>query len=213
MYFPHYTPAWLHHLVPRLEWQIKHAPERTVYLTFDDGPIPTVSEFVLDTLAAYRVKATFFCVGDNIRKHPHIFERILSEGHRVGNHTFNHLDGWKHRKDDYLKNIALCQQYINQYGAKLSEQKPLFRPPYGKIPLGIINSLSEQYRIVMWQVLSGDFHPAVSPEQCLRASLQHTRTGSIIVMHDSHKAYPKLVYTLPRFIESLQELGYSLQTL
>ena len=177
----------------------KSRKERKVYLTFDDGPIPEVTPFILDTLAEHQIKATFFCVGDNIKKNPTIFERILAEGHQVGNHTYNHLRGWDTEDAIYLDNIAKCQQLT---------QTALFRPPYARAKKSQLNVLHDQYEIVFWDVLSGDFDTQITPEKCYQNVMNHVKNGSIIVFHDNIKAIPRVSYALPRAITYLKEKGY-----
>ena len=175
-----------------------------IYLTFDDGPIPDLTPWVLDVLKQYHVKATFFCVGENITKNPEIFKRILQEGHQVGNHTFNHLKGWKVSQSDYLDNIEKCQQFT---------KTNLFRPPYGRIKKSQFKALSEKYKVVFWDVLSHDYDKLVSPKKCLDNSIKHTRNGSIIVFHDNIKAQNNLNFVLPQYIEHFLKLNYKFATL
>lgn len=183
-------------------WHKKRS-EKIVYLTFDDGPIPNVTEFVLNTLQHYGAKATFFCIGDNITKHSTIFERIKRDGHHVGNHTYNHLKGWATKTDEYVANFNKCQ---------LLTQSDLFRPPYGRITRAQIAKLKSQIpqlKIVMWDCLSGDFDLKLTPEKCLLNVTKNVRNGSIIVFHDSLKAWDRLQYALPKTIDFLVEKGYS----
>jgi peptidoglycan/xylan/chitin deacetylase (PgdA/CDA1 family) len=175
--------------------------EKKIYLTFDDGPIPDVTEWVLDYLKSYSIKATFFCVGDNIIKHPQIFNRLLAEGHSVGNHTFNHLKGFYTNNTIYFENVAKCNEL-------LADNK-LFRPPYGQLKFSQIRKLSKSYKIILWDVLSYDYSSAISPEKCLKNVIENTRPGSIIVFHDSIKAKENLIYALPRVIEHLSDKGYT----
>lgn len=166
--------------------------EKRFFLTFDDGPIPEITPWVLDTLKHFGVKAHFFCVGENVSKYPEIYQRILSEGHVVGNHTYNHLNGWKVRNNLYLKNVSKAKQLIDS---------KLFRPPYGKLMRLQIKWLQKEgYTIVMWDVLTKDYDPRVSPESCLELSLK-AKPGSIVLFHDSLKSDVNLRYALPRFIE------------
>lgn len=173
--------------------------EPIVYLTFDDGPIPELTPWVLDVLKEYNVKATFFCVGDNIIKNPQLFERILLEGHQVGNHTFNHLKGWKVTNAVYLENIEKCQELT---------KTNLFRPPYGRIKKSQYKLLSKDYKIVFWDVLSYDYDKFISPKKCLDNSIRYTRNGSIIVFHDNIKAQINLKFALPHYIEHFLKLNY-----
>ncbi len=200
MYF-HKTPFWLRALYPSYTWH-KPTAAKTVYLTFDDGPIPCVTDWVLAQLAHYQVQATFFCVGDNIRKHPGVFENILAGNHSVGNHTFHHLNGWKTETGAYLENVQLCQPY-------LPAQNRLFRPPYGRITGKQAAAVQESgCQIVMWDVLTGDFDRNLPPEKCLQKTIRATGNGSIVVFHDSLKAQPNLVYALPKYIEHLLKQGF-----
>ncbi len=198
---PHRTPFFLPALFPSsLTWRFPDN-QRNLYLTFDDGPVPGPTEFVLDVLSKYNCSATFFCIGDNIRKHPGIYKRILAEGHAVGNHTFNHLNGWKTSLEDYIANVRECDFLMG-------EGHNLFRPPYGRITYGQIRSLNK-FRIVMWDVLSLDYEKTLSPEKCLRNTVRVTRPGSIVVFHDSLKAQRNMEYALPRFIEHFLDKGFS----
>ncbi|QOI98455.1 MAG: polysaccharide deacetylase family protein [Flammeovirgaceae bacterium] len=203
------TPFFLPWLYPGLIWRMS-AREKIVYLTFDDGPVPGPTEFVLDVLKQQQLKATFFCIGDNIRKHPGIFQRTITEGHVIGNHTFNHLNGWKTEDADYLANTELFNQAVTKINPALRTH--LFRPPYGRITRRQIRLL-QQYQIIMWDVLTHDYHHIVSPERCLRNSLKAVRNGSIVVFHDSVKAERNLQFVLPRFIEACQQKGYTFSKL
>jgi peptidoglycan/xylan/chitin deacetylase (PgdA/CDA1 family) len=181
--------------------------QNTIYLTFDDGPIPYITDWVLEILNKYEAKGTFFCVGDNIRKNREVYERVVNQGHATENHTFNHLSGWGNSIEKYQENARLCQEVLG---------KPvrLFRPPYGRITRKQADILREEgYEIVMWDVLSGDFEKSVSPETCLKKSIQYTKSGSITVFHDSIKAEKNLKYTLPRYIEHFAEKGYMFEKL
>lgn len=177
----------------------------SLYLTFDDGPIPEVTPWVLDVLKSYNIKATFFCVGNNVKKYPYLLERIHKEGHLVGNHTYNHISGFGTTVKDYLNEVLQTQNVLNQI---LPYSTPYFRPPYGRITLAQARHISKTHKIVMWSVLSGDFDTALSGNKVLYKSLQYTQSGKIIVFHDSLKAFPRLEYALPRYIESCLKLGY-----
>lgn len=205
---PHRVPFFIPLLYPTLVWRMP--PEnKNIYLTFDDGPIPGPTEFVLDELSKNKIKATFFCIGDNVRKHPRVFERVINEGHAVGNHTFNHLSGWSTENARYLENI---QQFEKVVSEKLKPSSLLFRPPYGRIKRSQIKSLSD-FRIVMWDVLSFDFNKRLSPEKCLANTISAVREGSIIVFHDSLKAERNMTYAMPRLIEHFLTKGYQFKTL
>lgn len=186
------------------------ADKKELYLTFDDGPIPQVTEFVLEELRKQNIRATFFCIGDNIRKHPEIFKRIVNEGHTIGNHTYHHLKGWQTNSVQYLNNIQQCDNEIIVH-CPLSIVN-CFRPPYGRITSKQIKSIKDK-KIVMWDVLTRDYDAALSPENCLKGSLKALRNGSIIVFHDSLKAERNLRYALPRFIETCLKEGYTFKAL
>ena len=200
------TPWLLKKLYPQLIWDgDKH--NRTIYLTFDDGPIPIVTPFVLNILDQYKAKATFFCIGDNVAKNTDIFEKLKAAGHAIGNHTFNHLKGWDTDDKEYLQNFARTDHLLHT---------PLFRPPYGRIKRSQIKLLKQRrpdIKIIMWNVLSGDFDMNLSPEKCLQHVLKHTRPGSILVFHDSLKAFDRLQYVLPRAMEVWSKEGYSFSPL
>lgn len=198
------TGKWIRRLFPDFVW---HVPEATqaVYLTFDDGPVPEVTPWVLDLLAAHGIKATFFCIGDNIRKHPDIFERILAEGHAVGNHTFHHLNGWKTDTAAYISNIEACDAII---GTFLPNGTPLFRPPYGKITRRQKKwALQQGKQIIMWDILTADFDTTVTPEQCLHNATHKVEGGSILIFHDSVKAWKNLEYALPPALDRIKAKG------
>ena len=195
------TPWWLMKCFPSCIWKMPDH-EKVIYLTFDDGPHAEATPFVLDTLKEYQAKATFFCIGKNVVEHPAIYQRIIAEGHAVGNHTFNHLNGWKTSDAMYMDNIAKAKQYIDS---------SLFRPPYGKITpfqLKLLSKANFKLTPIMWTVLSGDFDVKRTKESCLRNVLKSTGNGSIIVFHDSEKAFDKMNYTLPKMMEYFKQKGY-----
>lgn len=226
------TPWWLRALYPSYIWRIPNN-HKVIYLTFDDGPHETATPFVLNTLQQYQAKATFFCIGKNVRLYPAIYNQILTEGHRVGNHTENHLNGWKVSDEDYVKDIKAAAEVIDS---------SLFRPPYGRIrrrqgrkiqdgrrwtvdrgpfeenvlPPSSSSPPSTVYRppsILMWDVLSGDFDLSLSPEDCLQNVLKYTNSGSIVVFHDSSKAWDKMSYALPRMLAYFTEKGFRFEVL
>lgn len=203
------TPFFLPLIYPQLVWRIS-TPEKKIFLTFDDGPVPGPTEFVLETLSRFNIKATFFCIGDNVRKHPQVFKKVVEQGHRVGNHTFHHLKGWSCSTHEYINNVELCDHQFNTTGIQLptSRDQNLFRPPYGRIKMDQIKSLS-RYRIIMWDVLTQDYLQSNSSERCLRGSIRATRTGSIVVFHDSVKAERNLMYVLPRYLQHFKDEGFS----
>lgn len=191
---PRVLKSFAHHLV----WDIQ--PEgKELFLTFDDGPEPAVTVPVLEELAKYNAKATFFLVGRNAQKHPALVQRILDEGHAIGNHTFDHLDGWKHRGFAYYRDFL-----------KASETVPstLFRPPYGRIRKEEALALSVRSKVIMWDVLSADFDTAKTAEECLRICLKHSRPGSIVVFHDSLKAADRVLGALPKYLKAMVDEGY-----
>ncbi len=180
--------------------------EKKVYLTFDDGPTPEITAWVLNQLKAFDAKATFFCIGDNIRKYPDIFNSILLNGHTIGNHTFNHYNGWKTKTFNYIENVQLCKEAIQQL---TTDNRQLFRPPYGKIKNAQAKALiASGYKIIMWDILSADFDTTITPEKCLENVLKNVAPGSIIVFHDSAKAFKNLEYTLPRTLQFLKDNQY-----
>ena len=201
-------------IFPNYVWDIPNN-ENKVFLTFDDGPIPEITEWTLEQLKKYDAKATFFCIGNNIEKHPDIFNNIITQGHAIGNHTFNHLNGWKNSTEDYIENVKLCQSQITNPKSHPSDSElaqqilNLFRPPYGKIKPSqsrILRKLG--YKIIMWDILSYDFDQTVTPEKCLDNVLKNVVKGSIIVFHDNVKAEQNLKYALPKTLAFLKEKGF-----
>lgn len=191
-------------LYPKAVCRIPVKGKKNVYLTFDDGPVPEATPLVLDILKEYNAKATFFCVGDNVKKYPELYERIKREGHAVGNHTYNHVNGWKKSTEKYIKNIGACAEVVNS---------KLFRPPYGRMTLKQYGQLNKEYHIVLWDVLSMDYEKERSAESCLFIVEKYTRTGSIIVFHDSIKAREKIPFLLPKTLEFLGRKGYLPETI
>ncbi|SHF85289.1 Peptidoglycan/xylan/chitin deacetylase, PgdA/CDA1 family [Flavobacterium segetis] len=193
-------------------WDVSNE-NKTVYLTFDDGPIPGVTPWVINQLEKYNVKATFFCIGDNIYKHPELFEELIADGHSIGNHTFNHLDAWKTQKFEYLDNIKKCEEIIF-LNSKTANKSKIFRPPYGKIKRSQSKAIRNLgYKIVMWDILSADFDQKISKEECLANVLLNIESGSIIVFHDSIKAFRNLEYVLPRTLDYLKNNNYNCKVL
>jgi peptidoglycan/xylan/chitin deacetylase (PgdA/CDA1 family) len=203
------TPFFLPKLFPSLLWRVL-GEEKVIYLTFDDGPIPGPTEFVVEQLKRHHAKATFFCIGDNVRKYPLIFKKVLADGHAIGNHTFNHLKGWSTSNQRYFENINQCNAQLTTHNLKLTT---LFRPPYGRITNSQIRALKSQYQIVMWDVLTHDYSNNISSQQCLKGSVNAVRPGSIIVFHDSVKAERNLTYVLPKFLEHFSNHGYKFKSL
>ena len=201
------SPFFLRWLYADLIWKIP-TQEKKLYLTFDDGPVPEVTEFVLAELEKIKAKATFFCIGDNVRKHPDVFRKIVMDGHTIGNHTFNHLKGWNTSVKTYVENVKLCDNEL----AIANWQLPihLFRPPYGRITRSQIKALKD-YKIIMWDVLTHDYSKNISPDRCLKGSIAATRSGSIIVFHDSLKAEKNMSYALPRFLNHFSDNGFTFE--
>ena len=197
------TPLLLKKIYPSYLWSI-NTKEKLLYLTFDDGPHPKITPFILQQLKRYNALATFFCIGKNVVAYPDVYKQIQEGGHAIGNHTFNHLNGWKTENEVYLKDIAEASNVIDS---------SLFRPCYGRITSFQAKNLKSVMKgrkptIVMWDVLSGDFDPDCTPQQCLANVIFASVPGSIIVFHDSEKAFPKLEYTLPRMLKFFSEKGY-----
>ncbi len=193
MYFTR-PPSILRKLFPGLIWTIPN-DENRVFLTFDDGPDPEVTPWVLDLLGKHNAKATFFCLGKNVEKYPDLFQRIKDEGHAVGNHTYSHPDGWRTKNRDYFADIERADRLI---GSRL------FRPPYGRITPSQIRVLKKKYKIVMWDLLPGDFDPKTSVEKCTRRIEKYTQSGSVVVLHENRKQKDFLVYFLSKISEKLQ---------
>ena len=193
-------------------WDIPNT-QNTIYLTFDDGPTPEITEWVLNILDSHAIPATFFCIGNNIDKHPDIFKKVIAHGHRIGNHTYNHLKGWKTNNDDYIRNTKVCEEAIIKHSeGKINTR--LFRPPYGKIkPLQSRLLRKQGYQIILWDVISMDYDKTVTPEECIQNVIQNARQGSIIVFHDSLKAFQNLEYALPKAIQDLKERGFRFDVL
>lgn len=179
-------------------WRRK-TKEKVIYLTFDDGPVPETTPYLLDLLDEYGWKATFFCVGENVQRHPELYREILARGHRTGNHTFNHLRGTRCSTEEYVDNVHKASEYIDS---------PLFRPPHGRMKGNQRRRLREQYEIIMWDVLTQDYNKLLSPDYILGKIRRLSRNGSIVVYHDSVKARNNLLATLPRAIEFWNEQGF-----
>lgn len=198
------APFWLRTVYPKgLIWRIPTS-RREVFLTFDDGPVPEVTPLVLSILEKFNVKATFFCVGDNVQKNPRIFKMVQDQGHAIGNHTFHHVKAWKMGFDSYLSEVEQCNQLVNSH---------LFRPPHGQITRKITRTLRNDYRIIMWSALTGDYDKKLTGDQCLAHAINNTKPGAVIVFHDSIKALERMEYALPLYIEYCLKERYSFRTL
>lgn len=195
-------PAFARFFFPQIVCRPNTAGKKIAYLTFDDGPIPETTPYILNTLRKYGVKATFFCVGENVKKHPELYKEIIKEGHFVGNHTFHHLKGWKTPLKTYLENVSQCSEYV---------ASDLFRPPYGKMTPGQYNTLKKKFHLIFWDVLTPDFDTNSSAQNCLHIIKKKTRTGSILVFHDNIKAKNKLTELLPEALDFLLMEKYDIQ--
>lgn len=205
MLFPVRPPWLLTRFFNRYTWRIpESSDQKTVYLTFDDGPVPQHTGFVLDVLKDYGALATFFCIGENAAQHPELTQRIITAGHSLGNHTNHHLNGWNTPLHEYLADVEMAAKVI---------PSKLFRPPYGRINMKQGRCLLENYRVIMWDVLSYDFETTVTPEHCYKNVIRYTRPGSIVVFHDSAKAAPNLEKTLPGYLAFLKNEGYECKPL
>lgn len=202
------TPKWLKRFYPgNLIWDVANDKADAVYLTFDDGPHPKATQYVLDLLKENNAKATFFCVGKNVQQHPEIMERIIGDGHAVGNHTQNHLNGWKALNRNYLSNIIKASEHI---------KSRIFRPPYGRIKISQakkLNALQPAWKIYMWDILSGDFDLNLSGQQCLENVINHLQPGSIVVFHDSEKAWERMSFALPQVLNYCRQRNWELKAL
>ncbi|ALJ05250.1 polysaccharide deacetylase [Pseudalgibacter alginicilyticus] len=208
------TPLLIKKLFPNYIWDVSTS-KKVIYLTFDDGPTPHITNWTLDVLKQYNAKATFFCIGNNVDKHPDLFNNIMNGGHAIGNHTHNHLKGWKTNTKEYLKNVIEAQAVINNniwdLGFKIQN---LFRPPYGQIKRKQGKGLIDlDYKIIMWDVLSFDWDHSVSKVQCLKNVISKTKHGSIIVFHDSVKASKNMQYSLPKVLKHFTNEGFSFESL
>lgn len=197
------TPYLIKKIYPELVWHVPTS-KRKIYLTFDDGPIPEVTPFVLQQLKTFNAKATFFCVGDNVEKNSGIYNDIINAGHATGNHTHQHLNGWFTKNQTYIDSVSQCSNFVTSN---------LFRPPYGRMTRKQIKALSPFYKIIMWDVLSCDYDKDVSQEKVLQNVLKNTAAGSIIVMHDSLKAKENLQFALPKILEHYTKAGFVFEKL
>lgn len=201
------TPSIIKFIFNKWVWSFSKK-EKNIYLTFDDGPTKEITNWTLNQLKKFNAKATFFCIGKNIKAHPELFQKITLEGHSIGNHTNNHLNGSKSTLKDYMLNIEEAEQYFDKNNSKL------FRPPYGKLNLKQGKKIREKgYKIIMWDVLSADFDTTISNKTCLENVLKNTENGSIIVFHDSIKASEKLKYVLPKILEYYISKGFSFKSI
>lgn len=189
-------PGFIRNMFPDLIWQIED--ERGVYLTFDDGPTPGITEWILATLKRYNAKATFFVLGKNVEMYPDLYEKILADGHRVGNHTYSHQRGVGMSLERYLEDVDLASYTV---------QSNLFRPPYARITPSQLRAVAKRYKIIMWNIISRDYNRKLTGEMCLRGVLPYIKAGSIILFHDSEKSFANMSYALPKTLERIEELG------
>lgn len=211
---PAKTPGFVKTLFPNFIWNI-NTNNKTLYLTFDDGPTPEITNWVLGTLKPYDAKATFFCIGNNIEKHPDIFQNIVNNGHAIGNHTYNHLKGWKHKTATYTEEVKQTQELIDStINNQQSKIYKLFRPPYGKFKTKQSKAIQNLgYKIILWDVLSYDWDKSVTEDDCLKNVLSSAKEGSIVVFHDSVKASKNLKFVLPKVLEYYSKKGYVFKAL
>ena len=217
--FIHKTNFLMRALYPNFTWRIP-TEKKEIFLTFDDGPVPEITEFVLEELDKYKAKATFFCIGGNIEKYPFIFQMIVNQQHTIGNHTFNHVRGWDVEDDYYLDNFNKCEEIIVERrsicdvkNSVIGNQKSniehrMFRPPFGRIKRSQAREILKTHEIVMWDVLTGDYDQSLSKERVLSKSLQHIQNGSIVLFHDSIKASKNMMFTLPKVLKHFSEQGF-----
>lgn len=205
----HRFPSWVEHLFPHRRWE-GPSDGKSIYLTFDDGPVPGITDWVLEELAKRGQVATFFMVGDNVRKHPELALEVLARGHRVGNHTFHHLHGWRSSYRTYLQDVQACDEVLL---AVLGVQTQLFRPPYGELGLRQARTLAKSKEIVMWSLLSYDFDSDLSPERILTEIKARTAPGKVVVFHDQKKTKMKLQQFLPNYLNFLAQAGYTTRLL
>lgn len=205
------TPGLITTFFSNQVWSFS-SDKKELFLTFDDGPTPEITEWILTTLKDFNAKATFFCIGKNIQDHPTLFQRILQEGHGIGNHTYNHVKGWKTGAKEYLENILQAEAIIKSFNDQ--QQLKLFRPPYGKMKVAQTKKLiAIDYNIIMWSVLSADFDVSISPEKCYHNVVNNASNGSIVVFHDSVKAFKNLKVTLPRVLEYYTKKGFDFKAI
>ena len=189
-------PKFIRRLMPDLIWEIED--NEGVFLTFDDGPTPGVTEWILATLKRYDAKATFFVLGKNVEMYPDLYQLILKEGHKVGNHTYSHQKGWSMSLERYIEDIDFAGDIVHS---------ELFRPPYARVTASQMRAVAQRYKIVMWDIVSRDYNRALSPQRCLDNVTKHLAAGSIVVFHDSEKAFKNMSYALPRTLKRVQEMG------
>lgn len=192
------VPKLLQNLFPHIIWRV-NGTKKQVFLTFDDGPTPNITPFILNLLNEYQAKATFFCIGEQVKKYPQQFQMIIDGGHAVGNHTFSHPKGWQTNTENYLQDVARCAEVF---------QSQLFRPPYGQLTPKQYKTLKKQYKIVIWEIMNGDFSAETSSDDCLKTVTKNISAGSVIVLHDKERIAEKIKDYLPKLMEFLSKEGY-----
>jgi peptidoglycan/xylan/chitin deacetylase (PgdA/CDA1 family) len=214
MFYPFRIPSFIQRVFPKYLWS-KSMDEEVIYLTFDDGPTPEITPWVLNLLEQYNAKATFFCIGKNLKQHPVLVRQIVEQQHKIGNHSFSHLKGWQTKSKNYINDILQAAEIIQSTTNNTAiNQKLLFRPPYGQITKTQANVLIDKgFTIVLWDILTGDFDPNLNPEKSLKKTLKNTKPGSIVVFHDSLKAKKNLQYILPNVLKHWSQQGYQFKTL
>lgn len=212
-FIPVKIPKLIKRIFPNYVWDFS-SKEKVIYLTFDDGPIPEITDWTLNTLNQYNAKATFFCIGNNVKKHPEIFKRVLNEGHSIGNHTQDHIIGWKTSEKKYTENVIQAENTINKVLENSKINLNLFRPPFGKIKNSQGKMLRKLgYKIIMWSVITFDWEQEITKETCLKNAISKTKAGNIVVFHDSVKASKNMMYTLPHFLEHFSKKGYQFKAI
>ncbi len=214
MVVPVKTPWVAKRIFHNYTWDVA-TTEKVIYLTFDDGPTPDITEWALNVLKTYKAKATFFCIGNNIKKYPEIFQKVIQQGHAIGNHTFDHIKGWKTNTTDYYKEVDMTQELINEHLKTSTNRKNyLFRPPHGQITFKQGKKLiASDYKIIMWDVISFDWEKNISPEKCFQNVKKNATNGSIVVFHDSIKASKNMMFALPKVLDYFSNLGYVFKSL
>jgi peptidoglycan/xylan/chitin deacetylase (PgdA/CDA1 family) len=205
----HFVPKWFQKIFSNYIWN-KKTNEKTIYLTFDDGPVPNITEWVLKILENNKIKATFFVVGENILKYPEIINKINKKGHSIGNHTFHHLKGWAVSTKTYTNDVDKCSNIIKKHTGKIPD---LFRPPFGRIKPAQAKLIRKKYKLIMWETLTIDYDKALDKQKGLIRSIRATKNGSIVVFHDSIQAEKNLTYVLPKYIKHFKKQGYAFKSL
>ena len=208
--FIHQIPTFIPKVLPKLTWQCQAEDDsREVFFTFDDGPTPEITNFVLECLDTYSNKATFFCIGKNMLAYPELVQHIIDKGHSIGNHTMNHANAWKYKRPSFIQDYQNCLDVIQGFGVKSVG----FRPPYGRITKHIYQNITQLERVYMWSYLSGDYNEDLSTSDILRSAKQSIKPGCILVFHDSVKAFPRLQVVLPELLEFCKRENYLLKAL